>query len=348
MQFTAELIASFLEGEIVGDKNISVSKLAKIEEGEVGALSFLSNLKYEPYIYTTKSSIVIVGKEFVPHSEISATLVKVADPYGAFAQLLDLYVANKPVKSGVSSLAFIDKKSELPSDIYVGEFAVIGGNVKIGSNVKINPHVCIGDNVQIGDNVVINASVVIYEDCIVGNNVIIHSGTIIGADGFGFAPANEEYKKIPQIGNVIIEDDVEIGANTCIDRATMGSTIIKRGAKLDNLIQIGHNVVFGENSVAAAQVGVAGSSKVGKNCMFGGQVGISGHLEIADKTIVSSQSGVPSSLKKEGAIWMGTPVMEVGECRRMYAVRKNLPSMSNKIHELEKELNRLKSIIEKQ
>lgn len=347
MQFTAELIASFLEGEVVGDKDVSVSTLAKIEEGEGGALSFLSNLKYEPYIYTTKSSIVIVGKDFVPQSEISATLVKVADPYGAFAKLLDLYVANKPVKTGVSSLAFIDKKSELPSDIYVGEFSVIGQNVKMGSNVKMYSHVCIGDNVVIGNDVTINASVVIYEGCILGNNITIHSGTVIGADGFGFAPIGEEYKKIPQIGNVVIEDDVEIGANTCIDRATMGSTIIKRGVKLDNLIQVGHNVVIGENSVAAAQVGVAGSSKVGKNCMLGGQVGISGHLEIADRTVISSQSGVPSSLKKEGAIWMGTPVMEVGDCRRMYAVRKTLPSMSLKLHELEKELNRLKAMIEK-
>ncbi|MEG1635475.1 MAG: UDP-3-O-(3-hydroxymyristoyl)glucosamine N-acyltransferase [Rikenellaceae bacterium] len=347
MQFTAEIIESFLEGEFVGDKNATVSTLAKIEEGATGALSFLSNLKYEPYIYTTKSSIVIVGKDFVPQSNISATLVKVADPYASFAQLLDLYIANKPAKTGVSSLAFTNTKSSLPEDLYLGEFAVIGESVKIGSGVKIYPHVVIGDNVSIGNNVTLYPTVVIYEGCVLGNNVTIHSGSIIGADGFGFAPIGEEYKKIPQIGNVVIEDNVEIGANTCIDRATMGSTTIKKGVKLDNLIQIGHNVVIGENSVAAAQVGVAGSSKVGKNCMFGGQVGISGHIEIADKSMVSSQTGVPNSLKKEGGVWMGTPATEASDCRRVYAVQKSLPAMSRKLYELEKEVNRLKSIIEK-
>ncbi|MFI3314036.1 MAG: UDP-3-O-(3-hydroxymyristoyl)glucosamine N-acyltransferase [Rikenellaceae bacterium] len=348
MQFTAEIIASFLEGEVVGDKNATVTTVAKIEEGTADTLSFLSNPKYEHFIYTTQSSIVIVKSDFAPTAQISATLIKVEDPYASFAKLLELYAASKPQKEGVSYHCVVAEGVVLPDDIYIGEYASIGTGVLLGENVKIYPHVVIGDKVVIGDNTTIFPHVTIYEECKIGNRTTIHSGTVIGSDGFGFAPEGDKYNKIPQIGNVIIEDDVEIGSNCSIDRATMGSTIIKKGTKLDNLIQVAHNVVIGENCVAASQVGIAGSTTIGHNSIFGGQVGISGHLKIAPRTTISSQSGISNSVKNDGSILMGTPAFDAGKYRRSAAIFKSLPTLSQKVYALEKELQELKELLNRQ
>ena len=318
MEFTAELIAGYLGGEIAGDPKAVVTKLAKIEEGEAGALAFLANPKYEHYIYDTKATIVIVNRSFEPTAPVAATMIRVDDAYSCFAKLLELYVANKPRKKGVSPLAAIDASATLGDETYVG------------------------DNVRLGDNVQLFPGVKIYEQCEIGDNVTIHAGSVIGADGFGFAPDDKgAYHKIPQIGNVRIESDVEIGANTCIDRATMGSTVIRRGVKLDNLIQIGHNVTVGENTVAASQVGVAGSSKVGANCMFGGQVGIAGHLTVGDRVKIASKSGVSNSIP-EGETYMGSPAMPGIKYHRSHAVFRNLPDLSYKVRQLEKELAKLR------
>ena len=342
MEFTAEMIASFLSGEIVGDKDIKVWTIAKIEEGTPGSLSFLSNPKYEQYVYDTDASIVIINKSFEPTAPIKATLIKVDDAYACFAKLLELYAANKPQKKGISYKASISESAVLGEECYVGEFAVIGENVKIGNNCKIYPQVYIDDNTTLGDNTTIHAGAKIYDGTSIGNNVIIHSGAVIGADGFGFAP-NEEgvFSKIPQIGNVVIEDDVEIGANTCVDRATMGSTIIKKGVKLDNQIQIGHNVVIGENTVCAAQVGISGSTKVGKNCMMGGQVGVAGHLNIGDRVQLGSKAGISNSIP-EGEVHMGYPSLPKGKFSRSNAVYRNLPSLSAEVSRLKKELDKIK------
>lgn len=341
MEFTAEMLASHLGGEVVGDANAKVLTFAKIEEGHAGALSFLSNPKYEQYVYDTLSSIVIVNKSFQPSGAVKATLVKVDDAYGSFAKLLELYVSTKPRKTGISERADIDSAATFGKDCYVGAFAVIEAGTRIGDNVRIYPHSYIGDGVVIGNNVTINAGVKIYEGCFIGNNVIIHAGAVIGADGFGFAPdENGEYNKIPQIGNVVIEDNVEIGANTCIDRATMGSTIIHRGAKLDNLIQIGHNVVVGENTVCAAQVGIAGTSKVGKNCMFGGQAGVAGHLNVGDNVQLGSKTGVTRNIPS-GETYLGYPALPISRFHRSHAIFRNLPELSKLVYQLEKQVNAL-------
>ncbi len=347
MEFSAEIIATFLDGEIVGDKSCVVSNVAKIEEGAPGSISFLSNPKYEKYIYSTKSTIVIVSSDFVAAEPISATLIKVADPYGAFAQLLELYVAAKADRKGVSSQSFVDEGTQLPDDIYVGAFVSIGKNVKIGKEVKIYANVSIDNNVTIGDNTTIYAGVSIYDETVIGNNVIIHSGTVLGADGFGFAPEGLTFKKIPQIGNVVIEDDVELGANCTIDRATMGSTVIRKGVKLDNLVQVAHNVEIGANTVSAAQTGVSGSTKIGENCIIGGQVGISGHITIADRVKISSQSGISNNIKEEDAVLMGTPAYNASACRRSIIIQKSLPQLSTQVSKLEKELAALKALIQK-
>ncbi len=342
MKFTAEIIASFLNGDIIGSSEAVVSSIGKIEDAKEGELAFLSNPKYENFIYTTNASIVLVNRDFEPTSEVNATLIKVDDAYKAFASLLELYVANKPQKRGRSARASISDEATVASDVYVGDFAVIEGGATIGVETKIYPNVYIGDNVKIGDNVTIFANVSIYEECVIGNNVTIHSGTVIGADGFGFAPTKDGYKKIPQIGNVIIEDDVEIGANCCIDRATMGSTIIRRGVKLDNLVQVAHNVVIDEHTVAASQVGVAGSTKIGKWCMFGGQVGMAGHISIADGTQVTSQSGIANSITDAGQIVMGSPAMNASITRRSIVGYKRLPQIMDDISTLKKEIKALK------
>ncbi len=341
MKFTAETIAGFLGGDIVGDKDATVWSLAKIEEGQPGAISFLSNPKYEKYIYDTDSSIVIVNRSFEPQHPVKTTMVRVDDAYACFAKLLELYAASKPQKTGISPKASIAEGATVGEGCYVGEFAVIEAGASVGEGSKIYPQSYVGDRVKIGKNATIYAGVKIYEDCVIGDNVTLHSGAVIGADGFGFAPQPDgTYSKIPQLGNVVIEDDVEIGANTCIDRATMGSTFVRRGVKLDNLIQIAHNVSVGENTVCAAQVGIAGSTKVGKNNMYGGQVGIVGHLTIGDRVQLASKAGVLSSVGDD-MTQMGYPSLPGLQYHRSFAVFRNLPEMKAKLEKLAKEVDKL-------
>lgn len=338
MKFTARQIAELIGGKIEGDPEVSVDRLSKIEEGEPGTLSFLANPKYTQYIYNSRASIIIVNDSFVPESKISTTLIKVPDAYSAFAQLLDYYDKVKKDKKGISSLAFVSDSASLGNDIYLGEFAYVGNNVKLGNNVKIYPHVYLGDNVTVGDNTVLFSGVKIYADVEIGKNCTFHSCAVVGSDGFGFAPQeNSHYKKVAQIGNVIIEDDVEIGSGTTIDRATLGSTILRKGVKLDNLIQVAHNVEIGENTVIAAQTGISGSTKIGRNCMIAGQAGITGHLEIGDNVKIGAQSGISQNLK-EGAIVVGSPAFEVKKYWRSYAYFKNMSSLVERIVNLEKQV----------
>ncbi len=328
-----------MDGTIEGDENVAVHKLAKIEAGEPGSISFLANPKYTKYIYESEASIVIVDRDFEPESSISATLIRVDNAYAAFAKLLEVYNKIKLDKKGISKNAFISESAKLGADVYVGAQAFIGENVVIGNNCKIYPTAFVGDNVTIGDNTTIFAGVKVYSDNSIGKDCVIHAGVVIGADGFGFAPQQDSnYMKIAQIGNVIIEDNVEIGANTTIDRATLGSTIIRRGAKLDNLIQIAHNVEIGENTVIAAQSGVAGSTRVGRNCMIAAQVGIIGHINIGDNVKIAAQSGVSSSVK-EGAVIFGSPAFDAGKYRKAYVHFRNLNKIVERIDTIEKKLN---------
>jgi UDP-3-O-[3-hydroxymyristoyl] glucosamine N-acyltransferase len=344
MEFSAATIAGFLKGEIEGDPETMVHTIAKIEEGQKGALSFLANPKYEHFIYTTKSSIVLVNKDFVPSSKVEATLIRVENAYEAFASLLRLVDQSRPRKKGIHPEAIIEPTASIGRDVYIGPYSYIGENCIIGDNCSIYPQVYIGDNTKIGPGCILNPGVKIYHDCILGEGCIIHAGTVIGSDGFGFAPQSEnEFMKIPQIGNVILEDHVEIGANAAIDRATMGSTIIRKGVKLDNLIQIGHNVEVGENTVMAAQTGIAGSSKVGKNCMFAGQVGIAGHLWIANGTKLGAQAGVAGNIKNENSIYTGYPAIDHRNFLRSSVIFKNLPELKTKIDALEKTVESLKN-----
>ncbi len=339
MKFTVQQIADTLNGIVEGNPETTVNKLSKIEEGSEGSLSFLANKLYTPYIYSTQASAVIVNKDFVPEQEITTTLIRVDDAYGAFAKLLDFYNQVKLNKTGISKMAFISPTATTGENNYIGEFAFIGENVKLGENVKIYPQVYIGDDTVIGDNTTLFAGAKIYSDTVIGNNCIMHAGVVIGADGFGFAPQSDNiYNKVAQIGNVVIEDNVEIGANTSIDRATLGSTIIKEGVKLDNQIQIGHNVVIGENTVIVSQTGIAGSTKIGKNCMIAGQVGIVGHITIADNVKIGAQSGINSSIKKEGAALLGSPAFDVSQYRKTYVHFRNLSKLADRIEELEKKL----------
>ncbi len=342
MEFTAKQIADFIGGKIEGDSNATVNTFAKIEEGKKGAISFLSNPKYTHYIYDTQSSIVLVNEDMVFDKPVSTTLIRVANAYECVAKLLQMYEAAKPKKKGIDPLASIAKSATIGKDVYVGAFACIGENAVIGDNTIIYPHAVVGDGVKIGDGCLIYPNVTIYEGCRIGNRVTVHAGTAIGADGFGFAPNAEGYDKIPQIGIVTIEDDVEIGANTCIDRSTMGSTIIRKGVKLDNLIQVAHNVEIGENTVMSAQVGIAGSTKVGSWCMFGGQVGLAGHITIGDKTFLGAQSGVPGSIKGNQTL-IGTPPMEPKAYFKSQAIFRRLPEMYKQLNELQKEIEKLKS-----
>jgi UDP-3-O-[3-hydroxymyristoyl] glucosamine N-acyltransferase len=336
MEFTAKQIAETLNGTIEGNPDVSVNQLSKIEEGKKGTLSFLANPKYTNYIYSTKASIVIVNSNFKLEKEISSTLIRVEDAYSAFAKLLEVYNQIKLNKTGISKQAFISETAKIGKNAYIGEFAVISENAIIGKNVKIYAQVFIGDNVKIGNNSTIYAGTKIYSDNIIGNECIIHGGVIIGSDGFGFAPQDDKnYKKVTQIGNVIIEDKVEIGSNTTIDRATLGSTIIRKGVKLDNLIQIAHNVEIGENTVIAAQTGISGSTKIGKNCMIGGQVGIIGHLTIADNVKIAAQSGIGTSIKNKGEIVQGSPSFDIRSYRRSYIHFRNLSKIVSRIEELE-------------
>lgn len=331
------MIAGVLGGEIVGDRNAVVSEFAKIEEGRPGALSFLANPKYEHHIYETDSTIVIVGKSFVQTVPVKATLIRVDDAYAAFASLLRLYDENRPRPRGISPHASIADSTTFGEGCYVGDFAVIDKYVSMGNGAAVYPHCYIGRGVKIGEKTTIHAGVKIYEGCVIGNGVTIHAGAVIGADGFGFAPDGcGVYSKIPQIGNVVIEDNVDIGANTCIDRATMGSTVIRRGVKLDNLIQVGHNVEIGANTVAAAQIGVAGSTKIGSDCMFGGQVGIAGHITIGDRVKMGSQSGVAHNIP-DGHTLLGSPAMAGIKYHRANAVFRNLPELEKRVAALERE-----------
>jgi UDP-3-O-[3-hydroxymyristoyl] glucosamine N-acyltransferase len=338
MKFTAEQIAGILEGEVIGNPNAEVHVLSKIEEGKEGSLTFLSNPKYNHHIYSTEATITIVNKTFVPESALKTTLIKVEDAYLAFSKLLEFYDQAKGNKSGIEQPSVIAENARYGKNLYLGSFSYIGSNVVLGDNVQIYPNCFIGDNVVIGDNVTIFAGTKIYEQTIIGNNCAIHSGSVIGADGFGFAPNPDgTFKKIPQIGNVIIEDDVDIGACTTIDRATMGSTIIRKGVKLDNQIQVGHNVEIGENTVIAAQTGVAGSTKIGKNGMIGGQVGIAGHLTIGNNVRIQAQSGVGRNVKDEEVL-QGSPTFGYNDYSKSYVHFKNLPKIVAELEELKKQI----------
>jgi UDP-3-O-[3-hydroxymyristoyl] glucosamine N-acyltransferase len=343
MKFKAEEIALYLKGEVVGDPEVTVSNVSKIEEGKEGTLAFLANPKYENYLYTSDASIVLVNKDFVPREPVKATLIKVNDAYQAFAALLDLYMqARESLKSGVEQPSFIHQSSELGQNCWVAAFAYIGRNVKIGEHVKIYPHVYVGDNVTIGDGTILYSGVKVYDDTVIGRRCILHSGAVVGSDGFGFVPQKDgSYKKIPQIGNVILEDDVEIGANTTIDCGTMGSTILRKGVKLDNLIMIAHNCEVGDHTVMAALTGLAGTSKVGKNCKFAGQVGLAGHLTIGDNVQIGAQSGVSKNVKSNEII-LGSPAFDFKQAIRMYTVLRNLPQLRQEVIDLQKEVRKLK------
>jgi UDP-3-O-[3-hydroxymyristoyl] glucosamine N-acyltransferase len=337
MEFTAEQISALINGEVDGNPQAIVRDVSKIEEGRPETLTFLANPKYESYIYTTEASVVIVNKSFKPEKTIKATLIRVEDAYRALAMLLQMYQESMPRKTGIEQPSFIDKTAQLGDFVYVGAFSYIGEKVTIGNKVQIFPQVYIGDGVSIGDNTIVYPGAKIYKGCKIGSKCIIHSGAVVGSDGFGFAPgADGQFEKIPQVGIVVLEDNVEVGANTTIDRATMGSTIIHQGTKLDNLIQIAHNVEIGENSVLAAQTGIAGSTKIGKNVMFGGQVGIAGHLTIANGVKLAAQTGVSKSIVKEGSVQMGSPSFDAMLYNKAYVVFRKLPELKAKIDQLEK------------
>jgi len=339
LKFTAEQIAGILEGTIVGNPNAEVSKLSKIEEGTEGSLTFLANPKYKPYISSTKASITIVNSDFESDAQLTTTLIKVEDAYKAFTKLLEYYNQIKLNKSGIEQPSFVSHEASLGDNCYVGAFAYIGDNTTIGTNVKIYPNAYIGENVTIGDNTIVFSGAKVYAECVIGNDCVINSGAIIGADGFGFAPnENGEYSKVPQIGNVILEDYVDIGAGTTIDRATLGSTIIRSGVKLDNQIQIAHNVEIGKNTVIAAQTGIAGSTKIGENCQIGGQVGIVGHISIGNNVKIQAQSGIGRNIK-DNEVLQGSPALGYGDYNKSYVHFKNLPTIVKNINALEKKVN---------
>ncbi|MCG2461335.1 UDP-3-O-(3-hydroxymyristoyl)glucosamine N-acyltransferase [Flavobacteriaceae bacterium F89] len=338
MKFTARQLAGILEGEVDGNPEIAVYKLTKIEEGEKGSLTFLANPKYTSFIYTTKASVTIVNKDFVPEQGLSTTLIKVDDAYKSFSKLLEYYNQVKNDKQGIEKPVFMSDSATYGTSLYLGAFSYLGNNVKIGDNVKIYPHVYIGDNVVIGNNVIIFAGAKIYSETIIGNHCVVNSGVIIGADGFGFAP-NEEggFSKVPQTGNVILEDNVDIGAGTTIDRATLGSTILRKGVKLDNQIQIAHNVEIGEHTVIAAQTGIAGSAKIGKHCMIGGQVGIVGHITIGDRVRIQAQSGIGRNVK-DNEVLQGSPAFSYPDYNKSYVHFKNLAKIVGRIDEIDKKI----------
>ena len=341
MEFSAKQIADLIAGRVEGNEEAKINDFAKIEEGKEGAISFLSNPKYTHYIYDTKSSVVIVNDDLQLEHPVSVTLIRVKNAYEAVAKLLQLYVSMKPKKTGIDPLAFISPKATIGKHCYVGAFACIGDGAVVGDNTQVYPHVVVGDGVKIGSNCLLYPNVTIYEGCRLGDRVTIHAGSVIGADGFGFAPNAEGYDKIPQIGIVTIEDDVEIGANTCIDRSTMGSTIIRKGVKLDNLVQIAHNVEVGENTVMSAQVGVAGSTKIGSWCMAGGQAGFAGHITVGDKTFVGAQCGVNSSVKGNESL-IGSPAQEPKGFFKSSVLFRKLPDIYKQLNDLQKEVEKLK------
>ena len=342
MEFTAKQIAELTGGRVEGNEQAAVSTFAKIEEGHEGAISFLSNPKYTHFLYETKSTIVLVDETLELEHPVSATLIRVKSAYEAVGRLLQFYEQMKPRKTGVDPLAFVSPKATIGKDVYIGAFACIGDGTVVGDGTQVYPHVVVGDGVTIGQQCLLYPNVTIYQGCRLGNRVTIHAGSVIGADGFGFAPNQEGYDKIPQIGIVVIEDDVEIGANTCVDRSTMGQTVIRRGVKLDNLIQVAHNCEVGENTVMSAQVGLAGSTKIGSWCMVGGQAGFAGHIQVADKTFVGAQCGVISNTKGQGEQLIGSPAMDPKQFFRSMAVVKRLPDMYRELNELKKRVEELK------
>ena len=341
MEFTAKQIAAYVGGEVIGDENATVCTFAKIEEGVKGALSFLANPKYASYIYDTQSSIVLVNSDFVPERPIQATLIKTANAYESLAKLMALYESVKPKKTGISPMASVAASATIGENVHIGPFVSIGEKAVIGNNTIIEANTSVGDSVTVGSNCILYSHVTIYHDCKVGNRCILHAGSVVGADGFGFAPSAGGYEKIPQIGIAILEDDVEIGANSCIDRATMGATIIKRGVKLDNMVQVAHNVVIDEHTVMAAQCGVAGSTKVGSWCMVGGQAGISGHIKIGNQVKIGGHSGVNNNTN-DGKVIMGYPAFDHSQFARATVIFKKLPEMYREMDTLRKEIESLK------
>lgn len=342
MEFTAKQIADFIGGRVEGNELAAINTFAKIEEGKKGAISFLSNLKYLHYIYDTESSIVLVNEDVKLEKPVKPTLIRVKDAYESVAKLLQIYASMQPKKKGIDSLAFIHPSATIGKDCYIGPFVAIGPGVTIGDGCVLHPHVTIGEKASVGSNTEIYSNAVVYHHCKVGSNCVLHAGCVIGADGFGFAPNQEGYEKIPQVGIVIIEDNVEIGANTCVDRSTMGQTIIHKGAKLDNLIQVAHNCEVGENTVMSAQVGMAGSTKIGSWCMVGGQAGFAGHIHVADRTMIGAQSGVISNTKGNGENLLGSPAMDPKDFFKAKALYRRLPDMYKEISALRKEIEELK------
>ncbi len=345
MEFTAQQIADLIHGRIEGDAKATITTFAKIEEGTKGAISFLANKKYIHYIYDTESSVVLVDEDLVLTKPVKTTLIRVKSAYEAVAKLLQMYDAMKPKRRGIDPLAFISPTATIGKDCYIGPFVAIGPNVTIGDGCVLHPHVTIGESASIGDNTEINSNAVVYHHCKVGNNCILHAGCVIGADGFGFAPGEEGYNKIPQIGIVTIEDNVEIGANTCVDRSTMGSTYVRKGVKLDNLVQIAHNTDIGANTVMSSQVGISGSTKVGEWCMFGGQVGVAGHLNIGNRVRLGAQSGVPSNIPDNQEL-IGTPPTTLTNYFRAQTIVKRLPDLYRQINDMQKTINKLQSQLE--
>ena len=347
MEFSAKQIAEFIHGVIVGDENATVHTFAKIEEGVPGAISFLSNPKYTHYIYETKSTIVLVNKDFEPERPVNATLIKVDNAYESVAKLLTLYEMSKPKKTGIHPLACIDPTAKIGKDVYIDAFAYVGANAVIGDGVALHPHATVCENAVIGENSILYPNVTVYHDCRVGKRCILHAGSVVGADGFGFAPSPEGYEKIPQIGIAMLEDDVEIGANTCVDRATMGATIVHKGAKLHNLLQIAHNVEVGSHTVMASQVGIAGSTKVGEWCMFGGQVGLAGHIRVGNHVNIGAQSGIPGTVKGDNLTIMGSPAIDAKQFFKSSVIYKKLPDMYQTLNRMEKEIEELKKQLNK-
>ena len=347
MEFSAKQIAEFIHGVIVGDENATVHTFAKIEEGVPGAISFLSNPKYTHYIYETKSTIVLVNKDFEPERPVNATLIKVDNAYESVAKLPTLYEMSKPKKTGIHPLACIDPTAKIGKDVYIDAFAYVGANAVIGDGVALHPHATVCENAVIGENSILYPNVTVYHDCRVGKRCILHAGSVVGADGFGFAPSPEGYEKIPQIGIAMLEDDVEIGANTCVDRATMGATIVHKGVKLDNLIQIAHNVEVGSHTVMASQVGIAGSTKVGEWCMFGGQVGLAGHIRVGNHVNIGAQSGIPGTVKGDNLTIMGSPAIDAKQFFKSSVIYKKLPDMYQTLNRMEKEIEELKKQLNK-
>lgn len=342
MEFTAQQIADFLKGTVDGDPMVRVGDFSKIEDGRPGTLSFLANPKYSQYIYDSKASVILVNEDFVPEKELTSTLIRVKNAYESLAFLMQVVEQSKPKKKGISKFVSIPESSNVGENAYIADFVSLGEKVQIGSNVSIYANCSIDDDVFIGNNVTIYANVTIYKGCVIGDNCIIHSGVRIGSDGFGFAPAVDGvYSKIPQLGNVVIEDNVEVGANTTIDRATLGSTIIRKGVKLDNLIQIAHNVEIGEHTVIASQTGVSGSTKIGKHCMIAGQVGVAGHIQIADGTMVGAQSGISNTIKQSGRKLMGYPAVDLSAFQRLAIAQKSLPEMQKTVYSLQKKIEEL-------